>query len=155
MNTERVVVITGAAEGIGAVPVKRFLRNGDTIIAPDIGVDALARRISQDHPLHTIAADISSETDTARVAEFARKVAAHVDIVVNAAGYFPVQPFEEITPDTWRRVIDINLTGPYLIVHALLPLMAATLTMSRPRPASSASPARSPVKSMATTSPST
>lgn len=44
-------------------------------------------------------------------------------MLVNCAGYFPMRPFEEMTPDEWRRVIDINLTGAFLTTRAILPLM--------------------------------
>lgn len=44
-------------------------------------------------------------------------------MLVNCAGYFPVVPFEELEPDAWRRIVDVNLTGHYLMTRAVLPLM--------------------------------
>ncbi len=46
-----------------------------------------------------------------------------VDVLINCAGFFPIRAFEEMTPAEWRQVIDINLTGPYLVTRAVLPLM--------------------------------
>lgn len=46
-----------------------------------------------------------------------------VDVLVNCVGYFPARPFEQITAEEWRRIVDINLTGVFLPVQALLPLM--------------------------------
>ncbi|WP_433496746.1 SDR family NAD(P)-dependent oxidoreductase [Sphaerimonospora sp. CA-214678] len=126
MKSNRVIVITGAAGGIGTPLTARFLGNADTVIATDLSDEALKRlaeRMDHHSALHTVAADLSAEPGAARLAEFARDVAGHVDVIVNAAGHFPLQPYEEITPGSWRRVLDINLTGPHLIVQALLPLM--------------------------------
>lgn len=44
-------------------------------------------------------------------------------MLINCAGYFPFLPFEEITAETWRKIIDVNLTGHFLMTRAILPLM--------------------------------
>jgi NAD(P)-dependent dehydrogenase (short-subunit alcohol dehydrogenase family) len=126
MDTKRVVVITGAAGGIGAPLVERFLRNGDTVIATDTSETALEQLTTQpEHEarLLTLAADISSEADTHAVADFAREHTGTVEILINCAGFFPILPFEEISVQDWQQVIDINLTGTFLTTSALLPLM--------------------------------
>ncbi len=68
-------------------------------------------------------ADISSEADTQAVADFAREHTRTVEILINCAGFFPILPFEEISVQDWQRVIDINLSGTFLMTSALLPLM--------------------------------
>lgn len=126
MDTQRVVVITGAAGGIGTPLVERFLRNGDTVIATDTSDDALARlsgRLDSHPALSTVAADVSSEADTQAVADFAREHHGTVEVLINCAGFFPILPFEQISAQDWRRVIEINLTGTFLTTGALLPLM--------------------------------
>jgi len=126
MDTKRVVVITGAAGGIGAPLVERFLRNGDTVIATDASEDALKQltaRPEHDARLLTLAADISAEADTQAVADFAREHSETVEVLINCAGFFPIVPFEEISVRDWQRVIDVNLTGTFLTTTALLPLM--------------------------------
>jgi NAD(P)-dependent dehydrogenase (short-subunit alcohol dehydrogenase family) len=126
MDTKRVVVITGAAGGIGAPLVERFLRNGDTVIATDMSEDALKQltaRPEYDARLLTLAADVSSEADTQAVADLAREHSETVEVLINCAGFFPILPFEEISVQDWQRVIDINLTGTFLTTTALLPLM--------------------------------
>ena len=126
MDTKRVVVITGAAGGIGAPLVERFLRNGDTVIATDTSDDVLKQLTFHpegDARLLTLAADISSESDTQPLADFAREHTGTVEILINCAGFFPIVAFEEISVQDWQRVIDINLTGTFLTTTALLPLM--------------------------------
>ena len=79
MKNGRVVVITGAAGGIGSLLVERFRANGDTVVATDTGGDALGElraRIGDDDGLITAPADISSEEDCERLAGLARGRAA-------------------------------------------------------------------------------
>ena len=126
MQQDRVVLITGAAGGMGSVLVERFLANGDTVIATDTKDDTLAKlRGGRDAAakLVTAAADISKEDDCDRLAAVARDEAGRVDVLINCAGFFPITPFEEMSPDEWRQVIDINLTGVFLLTRAALPLM--------------------------------
>lgn len=126
VDRDRVVLITGAAGGIGVELVKRFLANGDTVVASDAKEESLAKLSSQIGPpatLKTIAANITEEAECDHLAEVIRKELGRVDVVVNCAGYFPIRPFEQISAKEWREVIDINLTGPFLITKAILPLM--------------------------------
>ena len=122
MNTDRIVLVTGAAGGMGTLIVKRFLANGDTVIATDMSDEALAK-IDKNPKLHTHAADISDEASCAALADFAREKAGRVDILINCAGFFPTQDFDEMTLADWNKIIGINLTGVFLMVKAMLPLM--------------------------------
>lgn len=126
MRVGRVVVVTGAAGGIGQLVAERFLANGDTVIATDIAEPALGKLTAaqaQDAKLHVVAADISNEADCAAVAACAENVAGRVDVLVNVAGWFPIQPFEKMSAADFRRVVDVNLTGPFLMIKAVWPLM--------------------------------
>ena len=122
MRTDRVVLVTGAAGGMGALVVQRFLENGDTVIATDISGEALAR-LPADKRLHTVVGDVADEADCARVAALARDRCGRVDVLVNVAGQFPIQPFEQTTAADFRRVVDVNLTGVFLMIKAVHPLM--------------------------------
>ncbi|MGY2734685.1 SDR family NAD(P)-dependent oxidoreductase [Sphingomonas sp. UYP23] len=125
MRNDRVVLITGAAGGMGALFVARFLANGDTVIATDTGREGLEAMSSAlaDKRLHTLVADITSEEEIDALAAFAKKIAGRIDVLVNVAGFFPVQPFLEMTAADWRRIIDINLTGTALMCKSVLPMM--------------------------------
>jgi NAD(P)-dependent dehydrogenase (short-subunit alcohol dehydrogenase family) len=125
MKTNRVVVITGAAGGMGSVLVQRFLMNGDTVIATDIKsapLEELRERHSTDALITTVG-DISKEKDCATLAELLRGKTTRVDVLINCAGYYPIRSFEEMSLDEWTKVIDINLTGTFLMTRAMLPLM--------------------------------
>lgn len=124
-TTGRVVLITGAAGGVGAALVERFIANGDTVIGTDVSADALAgleKRLSAGTSLVTLAGDITNEEDVAQLAELARRQGG-LDVLINCAGFFPFESFEDTTLDSWRKVIDVNLTGYFLITHSLLPLL--------------------------------
>jgi NAD(P)-dependent dehydrogenase (short-subunit alcohol dehydrogenase family) len=124
-STGRVVVITGAAGGVGAALVDRFLRNGDRVIATDLSataLDKLRADLGTTESLVTVAGSIADEDDVRAIADAARRLGG-VDVLLNVAGFFPFDTFENTSPDRWRTVIDINLTGYFLVTHALLPLM--------------------------------
>jgi NAD(P)-dependent dehydrogenase (short-subunit alcohol dehydrogenase family) len=126
MQKDRVVLITGAAGGMGALFAKRFLAHGDTVIATDTSDEALAKlanSAANGAKLFTLAADISDEVSCAKLAAFALAKVGHVDVLVNCAGFFPTQAFTEMSLADWNKVIGINLTGVFLMVKAILPLM--------------------------------
>ena len=126
MRTDRIVVITGAAGGMGKLTVERFLVNGDTVVATDISNETLAQlqgEAASDAKLHTVSGDISEEADCARVAALAKEIGGRVDVLVNVAGFFPMQSFDEMSADDFRHVVDVNLTGAFLMIKAITPLM--------------------------------
>lgn len=126
MKTDRMVVVTGAAGGMGSLIVARFLANGDTVVATDTGDEGLTKlkgAQASDARLRVVAADISEEGDCAKVADLARSTGGRVDVLVNVAGYFPIQHYDEMTAADFRKVVDINLTGTFLMIKAMTPLL--------------------------------
>jgi NAD(P)-dependent dehydrogenase (short-subunit alcohol dehydrogenase family) len=125
MKTGRTVIITGAAGGMGAEFVRRFLGNGDMVVATDTSDDALEALSSKaDSPLLRVrSADITDEGATDALAAFAAEQSGRIDILVNVAGFFPIQPFLEMTAGDWRKIIDVNLTDTALMCKAALPRM--------------------------------
>ncbi len=125
----RTVVVTGAAGGIGSEIVDRFLSQGDIVVASDLKQEALDRWRSRwdstglADSLLTVAADISAEADVANLADAVRRSRGSIDVLINNAGHFPQTPFEDISVAEWRRVIDVNLTGTFTMIKAMLPLM--------------------------------
>ncbi len=119
MKTDRTVVITGAAGGMGKLAVERFVANGDTVVASDTTEEALGK-LAPGAKLRTVVADVSRAADCQRVADSA---GGRVDVLVNVAGFFPIQPFDEMSGDDFRKVVDINLTGTFLMIKAIIPLM--------------------------------
>lgn len=124
----RAVLVTGGAGAIGSAIVHRFLNNGDFVIATDVSQESLDRLKSEvdgacRSRLIAVAADISSEEDCARLACAVLATTGTVEVLIHCAGFFPIVEFEGMSVAQWRQVIDINLTGPFLLTKAVLPLM--------------------------------
>ena len=128
MQRKRTIVITGAAGGIGGALVRRFLSNGDTVVGIDIrhkdldGSAALSPSAENFIALH---GDIADPGACATFAGHIRAKTGSVDVLINCAGYYPIRAFKDMTLDEWRQILDINLTGTFLMICALLPLMKA------------------------------
>lgn len=126
MNFEnKNIVITGGASGIGKKAVERFLDEGANVCVLDINdeaLDSLEKEVNSDQ-LSTIQTDISNEESCHEMAERLKGDWGVVDALINNAGWFPVKEFEEISYDEWKKVMAINLDGPFLMVKALLPLI--------------------------------
>lgn len=123
---DKIVVITGAAGGIGTALTTRFLAEGTKICAVDTTEQALGKLksgLGNPEQLISVVADISSEESCNNLfAELNKKWEA-ADILINNAGWFPFTPFEEVTYKEWRKVISINLDGPFLVTKSILPLL--------------------------------
>jgi NAD(P)-dependent dehydrogenase (short-subunit alcohol dehydrogenase family) len=110
----RVAVITGAAQGIGA-------RIADVLSAAGYTLALVDRQpCAMPHGADGFVA-VGDVTSEAEVSGFADEVVARfgrVDVVVNNAGIAYITPFEEMSLAAWQQVLDVNLTGPFLISRA-------------------------------------
>jgi 2-dehydro-3-deoxy-L-rhamnonate dehydrogenase (NAD+) len=121
----RVAVITGGAQGIGYAVAERFIASGAKVVLWDIDAALLAKAQAA---LGAAATAASVElTDANAVAAAAAAVLSHhqrIDILVNNAGITGGNaPTWELTPEMWRRTIEVNLVAPYLTCHAIVPAM--------------------------------
>ncbi|CAG9179866.1 glucose 1-dehydrogenase [Cupriavidus pinatubonensis] len=123
----KVVVVTGAAGGIGTAICRRFVDAGARVVAVDKDEDALQRLAEALRPLNAQLAllplDITNhERVVSRIGSIAESLGG-IDALVNNAGWdLPVQ-FLESSPEFWNKVIAINLVGPLNLHHAVLPHM--------------------------------
>ncbi len=117
---QKVVLITGAAQGIGSVMVKHFLDAGYDVAALDSDTEAFSEfRKSQDERVASILADVSYEPQVlAAVAEVKQRF-GRIDAVVNNAAIMANVPPTQLEIEQWNRVLGVNLTGPFLMAkHA-------------------------------------
>ena len=126
---DRIAVITGGARGIGFAAAERMLQSGAGVALWDIDARRLEEAAAKLQPLGPVSTAIVELTDEGSVAEAAAAaIAQHgkVDILVNNAGITGGNgKLWELDPETWRRVVDVNLIGPYLTCRALVPHMIA------------------------------
>ena len=115
-------LVTGAAQGIGKAIALRLAADGARVIVSDIngdGAAAVAREMGG--AASAIAADISDPKDVARLVE----QAGAVDVLVNNAAIVPYIAWDDIDLEHWRRIIDVNLTGTYIVTRAVTDKMRA------------------------------
>jgi 3-oxoacyl-[acyl-carrier protein] reductase len=123
----RVVVITGGARGIGYAVAQRALNSGAAVALWDVDGERLARTQGELEGQGKVSTAIVELTNEASVNEaVAQTLAAHgkIDVLINCAGITGGNGTTwELEPDVWRRVIDVNLIGPYLTCRAIVPHM--------------------------------
>jgi NAD(P)-dependent dehydrogenase (short-subunit alcohol dehydrogenase family) len=120
MANTRVAVVTGAAQGIGRRTAEVLAERGYAVAVFDLQpaaavCDALRGRGAD---VLEISGDVSVETDVERAAREVEQRWGRVDALVNNAGISFIRPAEQIGADEWRRVIDVDLTGPFLLSRA-------------------------------------
>src|ERR1700755_1154400 len=120
----RVVVITGGARGIGYAVAQRALRSGAAVALWDVDTERLERSAKELSELGKVAAVTVDQTKEAEIdAAVSKTLAAHgaIDVLINCAGITGGNGTTwELEPDMWRRVIDVNLIGPYLPCRAIV-----------------------------------
>jgi 3-oxoacyl-[acyl-carrier protein] reductase len=123
----RVVVITGGARGIGYAVAQRALNSGAEVALWDLDAARLERSQRELAELGKVTSATVELTDEASVNKaVAQTLAAHgkIDVLINCAGITGGNgTMWELEPDVWRRVIDVNLIGPYLTCRAIVPQM--------------------------------
>lgn len=119
----KTALVTGAARGIGLATTRLFLEQGWRVIMIDRDAPALAEAAGQAQA-QAICADVSVPEDVARiVAEAGLEGGLHA--LVNNAGVADFGPIEETGLERWRRVMETNLDGVFMMTQALTPALRA------------------------------
>src|SRR5579875_1818195 len=127
--TERVAVVTGGASGMGEAICHELGRRGHKVAILDLNGQA-AHRVCDElcaDGVTALAAEVDV-TDRRAVEEAFAKVRSElgpVGILVTSAGMVGFAPFTEITPESWQRIIDVNLTGTFHCCQVAIPDMFA------------------------------
>jgi NAD(P)-dependent dehydrogenase (short-subunit alcohol dehydrogenase family) len=117
-NSQKVAVVTGASQGIGAETVKAFRKLGYNVVAT-----ARSIQPSDDPNLATVAGDIADPATARRVIDEAIKRFGRVDTLVNNAGVFIAKPFTQYTAEDYATITDVNLAGFFHITQLALEQM--------------------------------
>jgi NAD(P)-dependent dehydrogenase (short-subunit alcohol dehydrogenase family) len=121
--------VTGGASGIGLALGRAFAQAGVKVMLADIEAEALAaaveslRDVAPD--VRGVACDVADPASVARAAEASYAAFGHVHVVCNNAGVAGGSGIDDISLDTWRWVLDVNLMGVLHGIHAFLPRIRA------------------------------
>ena len=125
----KTAIITGAANGIGAAIARTYAREGANVLLADLDL-AKAQTVAQEITAQGGARAVAVQCDVAKKEEVQKAVDAcverfgTVDIIVNNAGItLPACPVEEITPERWKKVLDIDLMGTIYGTQCVIPIM--------------------------------
>jgi NAD(P)-dependent dehydrogenase (short-subunit alcohol dehydrogenase family) len=115
-----VAVVTGAAQGIGRSVAEALADEDYALGLIDLRepAETLASVAARGADVVGIACDVSADADVTAAAERVRERFGRVDVLVNNAGISLISPAEETAPEQWRRVLEVNLTGPFLLCRA-------------------------------------
>ncbi len=127
--TNRVAVVTGGAQGIGAEIVKRLFEDGASVIALDVNFEKLeettTRVDTSNERVVPIKCNVADQTDVNIVFEKIYEQFGKIDILVNNAGITRDTFFHKMTKEQWDAVIDVNLTSMFYTCQAVIPKMRA------------------------------
>lgn len=133
---KKVVVVTGAAQGIGAGYARRLVAEGSTVVFADRNLDgakSAAGGVSGPGTAVAVALDVSSAAACQDLADQVGRQFGRIDALINNAAVFStitMKPFWEITEAEWDLLMAVNLKGPWLLVSKLLPHLRASESAS-------------------------
>lgn len=116
----RVAVVTGAARGIGRRVAEVLAERGFAVVLTDLrpATETLAALRRQGGDVLDVPGDVAVEADVTALAQRAKERFGRVDVLVNNAGIALIHPAEDTSIEQWMRVLDVNLTGPFLLCRA-------------------------------------
>ncbi len=125
----KVALVTGAAQGLGESMVKLLSEGGARVIACDVNEEGINRTVEQVHAerpdasCEPIKADVADDNDVARLLHHIAAQYGRLDICINNAGVLERGPIEQMSLKAWARVMDVNVTGVFLVSKYAAQLM--------------------------------
>jgi NAD(P)-dependent dehydrogenase (short-subunit alcohol dehydrogenase family) len=122
----KVALVTGAARGIGLATAKKFLAEGWRVALLDIEGELLARAVAEigrGEATLALTCDVSDARGVGAAIKTTEQRFGRLDALVNNAGVAVFTPLMDTSDADWGRVLEVNLTGPFLCTKAAVPLM--------------------------------
>lgn len=120
----KVAVVTGAAGGIGLAAVKKLSDAGAKVMMLDINKEKGEKKAEQVENAKFYYCNVANEKDCQMIAEKAKEEYGRVDVIFNNAGIIRRKNAVDLPTKDWQQVLDVNLTGIFLLSKHLIPLMA-------------------------------
>ncbi|HMG29046.1 MAG TPA: SDR family NAD(P)-dependent oxidoreductase [Jiangellaceae bacterium] len=125
----RTALVTGAAQGIGRAVAERLASEGANLVLLDIEPEALERTVRQlrvkDWPVEAVSGDVAERADVRRAVELAVERFDGLDVLAGIAGITEFSSVLELRDESWRRILDVNLTGMFIATQEAGRVMAA------------------------------
>lgn len=121
---DKVAIITGAAQGMGAAHAKKFIDEGAKVVITDLNAEkgqALAKELGDNAVF--VKQNVTSTEDWEKVVAETEKVFGQVDILVNNAGITMAKSILKMTEEEYRRIVDINQVSVFLGMKTVVPAM--------------------------------
>jgi len=127
-HTGRVAIVTGASKGIGQTLAIQLAQRGADLVLLDL--DGCAQTQAEVEAAGakaiSVVCNVAVEADWLKARDAVADTFGRADILVNNAGIYPFAMLQDLTPEIFRRVLAVNLEGPYLGARAFVPLMQKT-----------------------------
>jgi NAD(P)-dependent dehydrogenase (short-subunit alcohol dehydrogenase family) len=123
----KVVLITGASQGIGAACAQRFAREGARVVLADVN-DAAGQVLALALKGHYAHCDVGSKAQIDALIAKTLELHGRIDVLVNNAGIFKAAPFLDVSEDDFDAVIRVNLKGSFLMAQAAARAMVQNKT---------------------------
>ena len=123
----KVALITGGGTGIGAAVAKRFVDEGAKVVITGRRRELLDE-VAMSLPAGSVqvcGGDVCEEGNAERMVDAALSINGRLDILINNAAIEENKPVVEMEPAVWRQTLEVNLTGPFLMMKAAIPKMIA------------------------------
>jgi NAD(P)-dependent dehydrogenase (short-subunit alcohol dehydrogenase family) len=117
----KVLFATGAGSGLGAATARRFAAEGGRVAAVDLDGDRAAALAVELVGGVGLACDVADESSVRDAVDEARSQLGRIDCVLNCAGFADFTPLEELSLDSWNRMLAVHLTGTFLVCRTTLP----------------------------------
>lgn len=124
--TQKIAMVTGAARGIGLSTTKTFIEQGWNVAMIDRDADELEAAAGSVEGAKPFVCDVSDPQNVDAMVHDVLAAFGRIDAVVNNAGVADFGPIEETTFERWRRVMETNLDGVFLVSQAVTPALKQT-----------------------------
>ncbi|MBU2999067.1 SDR family oxidoreductase [Roseovarius nubinhibens] len=122
----KTAIVTGAARGIGLATTELLLEDGWQVAMVDWDADELARATEGRERILALPLDVSKPDQVAEIMTRTKEAFGGIDALINNAGVADFGPIEETDFARWRRVMETNLDGVFLMTQAATPMLRAS-----------------------------
>jgi len=119
---DKVVIVTGAASGIGYETAMKFWEEGAKVLATDINYDACEKMAENKENMVALKVDMGNGDDIENMIDTAMDEFGDIDVLVNNAGINPFAPLVVQSEEDWDNVMNVNAKGLFLAVKEVIPI---------------------------------